>query len=243
VVLHNVVACIPGRSDRLPSAVRADEVVLFSAHYDHVGVGLPVAGDAVRNGADDDATGTTAVLLLAEAFARRRQPLPRTLVFACFSGEERGMRGSRAFAADPPVPLASIVANLNLEMLGRPDDCGVRRAWITGAELSDFAATAAAGLARAGIELAAHPQAPALFFASDNISLARHGVVAHSISAGSLHPDYHQPSDEVDKLDLEHMTAVIRGLYEAGIEFATHPERPQWNDQGRATLQAGGRGR
>ncbi len=76
-----------------------------------------------------------------------------------------------------------------------------------------------------------------LFGASDNMPLARKGIVAHSISAGSLHRDYHQPSDEVHKLDLEHMTAVIRGLYEVGLEFANRKERPKYNKRGRRQLR------
>jgi hypothetical protein len=232
VELRNVVGLLPGRRP-------AEEYVLFSAHYDHIGVDLPRNGDAVRNGADDDATGTTAVVLLAEAFAARKASLPRGLVFVCFSAEERGLLGSKAFAEKPPLPLERVVANVNLEMLGRPPPGRRLQAWITGADLSDFKAIVEPGLRRAGIELVKFDMAAQLFFASDNYSLARAGVVAHSISAGSLHEDYHQPGDQVEKIDAEHMADVIEGLYEAGLDLARHPGRPKYTERGRSVLGQG----
>jgi hypothetical protein len=214
---------------------RKDEYVVVSAHYDHVGRGREVDGDDIYNGADDNATGTTAVLLLAEALAVEPPPA-RSLLFVCFTAEERGLLGSRAFCARPPVPLGSIVANLNIEMIGRPEPGNEGKAWITGRELSDFAAIAASALARAGVELVDHPMAARLFAASDNWSFAQQGIVAHTVSAGSLHRDYHQPGDEVEKLDLPHMVRVIRGLREVALELANREAPPQWNEQGRARL-------
>lgn len=227
--LRNVVAMRRGTT-------RPDEIVLVSAHYDHIGIGAPVDGDRIRNGADDDASGTTAVLLLAEAFAA--QPAPaRSVVFVCFSGEEKGLRGSRAFAQAPPFPLERIVANCNIEMIGRPEDGKRHKAWVTGVELSDFAALIAPALAKEDVELVDFAMARQLFTASDNASLAAHGIVAHSISAGSLHRDYHQPGDEVDKLDLPHMTTIIRALKAAVWALADSDARPAFNEQGRAAIQ------
>ncbi|MCA8954751.1 MAG: M28 family peptidase [Planctomycetes bacterium] len=228
--LHNVAALWPGTD-------RAKELVMFSAHYDHLGVKLPRRGDWIFNGADDDASGTTAVLALAEAFAKHKTKLGRSLLFVCYSGEEKGMLGSRAFAENPPVRLADVVANLNLEMLGRPMPGKQRCCWITGRDLSDFEQVATRGLKRAGIECIEFAQARGLFYASDNISLVRKGVVAHSISAGSLHSDYHRPTDEFAKIDLPHMTAVIHGIYEAGLEFANRAGRPRYNERGEEMLE------
>lgn len=227
--LKNVAGMVRGRK-------RPGEFVLFSAHYDHLGVGFGQNGDNVYNGADDNATGTTAVLALAEAYAKNQVQPDTSLLFVCFSGEERGLLGSRAFAEDPSVPLDSIRVNLNIEMIGRPLEGNRMAAWVTGKSLSDFEEIAAAGLKKADIRLVDFRAAAMLFRASDNWSLAAKGIVAHSISAGSLHRDYHQPSDEVKKLDLEHMTAVIRGLYEAGLEFANREERPRYNERGRRQL-------
>jgi hypothetical protein len=224
IPLRNVVACIRGAS-------KPDEYVVVSSHYDHIGTGRAVDGDGIYNGADDDASGTTAVILLAEAMARGPTPA-RTVVFVCFSGEEKGLRGSAAFAKEPPVPLAKVVANVNIEMIGRPEPGKEHSAWITGHEYSDFAEIASAALLKAGIQTIDFAMAKQLFGASDNMSLARKGVVAHSISAGSLHKDYHQPSDDVSKLDIEHMTAVILGLKAVVREFADRPDRPTYNEQG-----------
>jgi hypothetical protein len=233
IPLANVAGVLRGK--QLP-----DEYVIVSAHYDHIGVGRAVDGDAIRNGADDDASGTTAVVLLAAALAKGPPPR-RSVAFVCFSAEEKGLRGSAAFAEQPPFPLANVVANLNIEMIGRPEPDRERCAWITGSEYSDFAAIAAAALQRAGITVVPFAQARQLFAQSDNLSFARMGVVAHSISAGSLHADYHQPSDEVAKLDLPHMTAVIRGLLEVVREFADRDARPAWTEEGRRVVERLGR--
>lgn len=231
VKLRNVVGVLRGKE--LP-----DEYVLVSAHYDHIGLATPVNGDMICNGADDDASGTTAVVVLAEMLAEGTAPR-RSIAFVCFSAEEKGLRGSRAFAAAPPFPLGQAVCNVNIEMIGRPPAGKEKQAWITGADLSDFAAIAGPALQRAGIELVEFDRD--LFTGSDNWSLAQKGVVAHSISAGSMHRDYHQPSDEVAKLDQPHMTAVIKGLREVVLEFANRAAAPAWNERGRKRLGSRGR--
>jgi hypothetical protein len=222
---YNVMSVLRGTSKK-------DEYVLVSAHYDHLGTGRAVNGDTVFNGADDDASGTTAVILLAEALAKQPPPA-RSVLFVCFTGEEKGLLGSKAFAAHPPVPLEKIVADLNIEMIGRPEPGKRGKAWITGAELSDFAAIAAEALQRADIGVVEFPMARQLFMQSDNWPLAQKGVVAHSLSAGSLHEDYHQRTDEVSKLDIPHMTNVIRGMFELVLELANRDQPPQWNEKGK----------
>jgi len=201
--LANVVGMIPGR--------RRDESVLFSAHYDHLGVGRPVNGDSIFNGANDNASGTTAVVELARYFRAKRPP-ERTLVFAAFAAEEAGGFGSRYFSErlDPD----QIVAMFNIEMIGKPAAQGPNHAWITGFEHSSFGKI----LQEAGGTAFAfgpdpYPQEN-LFYRSDNATLARLGVPAHSISTTPIDvdPDYHQVSDEVGRLDLEHLTNTIRGI-------------------------------
>lgn len=223
--LRNVVGLLPGTDKK-------DEFVVVSAHYDHVGTGNPVAGDSIYNGADDDATGTTAVVLIAEVMAKLPPPR-RSVLFVCFSAEEKGLLGSKAFAEHPPVPREQIVANVNIEMIGRPEEGKAGKAWITGHDLSDFAAIVTAAMARREVEVVGFPMADRLFAQSDNYSFARHGIVAHSISAGSLHQDYHQPSDEVAKLDIPHMTKIIGALQEAVLDLANRDARPSWNDKGK----------
>jgi len=224
VPLRNVVALLPG-------AAKKEEYVVVSAHYDHIGTGAPVDGDAIYNGADDDATGTTAVMLIAEAM--QKQPPPaRSVLFVCFSAEERGLKGSAAFVERPPVPRDQIVANLNLEMLGRPERGNEKKAWVTGPRYSDFASIVGAALERGGVQTVDFKMADQLFSASDNWSFAQRGIVAHSVSAGSLHRDYHQPADEVEALDIAHMTAVIQALVHAVRELADRDAAPAWTEAG-----------
>ena len=224
----NVMALLPGTTAK-------DQYVVVSAHYDHLGTGNPVNGDAIYNGADDDATGTTAVVLLAEALAKT--PLRRSVLFVCFSAEERGMLGSAAFCAKPPVPLEKIVCNLNIEMIGRPEQGQEGKAWITGVDLSDFAEIAKPALERRSVGLVDFQMSRQLFAQSDNVSFARRGVVAHSLSAGSLHEDYHRPSDEVDKLDIAHMTKIVIALLEVVRELADREAAPAWSEAGGKWLE------
>ncbi len=240
VQLKNVMAMIPGTDLK-------DEFVVIGAHYDHVGVGPAAGKDQIFNGADDDATGTTAVLALAEAFIKSEQPMRRSLLFMCFSAEEKGLRGSRAYVERPTVPLEDIAAVVNIEMLGRPEEGKEMQAWVTGRALSDFEAICKPALASVGVDTVVFPMEARLFNASDNAPFFAAGVVAHSISAGSLHADYHQPGDEVSKVAFAHMTTVINGIGLAIAEFANRDERPALNEEGKAALearrQAGTRGR
>jgi Zn-dependent M28 family amino/carboxypeptidase len=224
----------------LPGTTKKDEYVVVSAHYDHIGIGRPIDGDAIHNGADDDASGTTAVLLLAGAMQRQPPPV-RSVLFVCFAGEEKGLKGSAAFCDRPPVPLERIVANLNIEMIGRPEPGNEGKAWITGAEYSDFAKIVEAPLQRAGVLLVDFRMATQLFAQSDNWSFVQKGIVAHSLSAGSLHADYHRPSDEVAKLDLPHMTRIIGALLPAVRELADRDAVPRWNEKGRKFGERGRR--
>jgi len=201
--LANVVGMIEGN--------RGDEFVLFSAHYDHIGI-RPGADDTIANGANDDASGTTAVIELARYF--KQQPKPeRTLVFAAFTAEESGGFGSRHFSEqlDPD----QVVAMFNIEMIGKPAVSGPNTAWITGYERSSFGEILSQAVEGTIYEFYADPYPDQnLFFRSDNATLARLGVPAHSISTTPIDvdPDYHQVSDEVDTLDLDHMTNTIRAI-------------------------------
>ena len=234
---RNVMALLPAA----PDSPSKDEYVVVSAHYDHVGIGAATDGDSIYNGADDNATGTTAVTLLAEALAKER--LRRNVLFVCFAAEEQGLRGSKAFCARPPLPLDKVVANLNIEMIGRPEDGQREKCWFTGASYSDFASICEAALTPAGIGVVDFRMGNQLFWASDNASFVGKGVVAHSVSAGSLHPDYHKPGDEIEKLDVPHMTAIIRGLFGVTKALAARDEPPAWNEQGQKALERVGRRR
>ncbi len=228
--LVNVVGWLPGESLK-------DEYVMLSAHYDHIGLRAGEGADVIANGADDDASGTTAVVELAKALGGRKDRPKRSLLFVCFSGEEKGLLGSGAFANTPPVPLDGIVADINIEMIGRPLEGNRMAAWLTGEDFSDFKDFARKAFKRAGVRLVSFGMARQLFRQSDNWSLASKGVVAHSISAGSLHDDYHQVTDEVKKIDVEHMTRIIGGLRELALELANAERAPRYNEKGRALLE------
>jgi hypothetical protein len=212
----------------------ADEVILLSAHLDHVGNRPAPDGaagvDTIYNGADDDASGSVAVLELAKALAQAPRPR-RTIVFAFFGSEEVGGFGSRYFAEKPVVPLGQIVANLQFEMIGRPDPAVARQTlWLTGYERSNLGPTLAAHGAR--LVQDPHPEQN-FFMRSDNIQFARRGVVAHTVSSYGLHKEYHQPSDEVQFVDMAHMTEAIRSLFEPIRWLADSTFRPEWAPGGR----------
>jgi Zn-dependent M28 family amino/carboxypeptidase len=215
--MANVVGMITGN--------RTDEFVLFSAHYDHIGI-RPGGDDTIANGANDDASGTTAVIELARYF--KSQPKPeRTLIFAAFTAEERRGLGSRHFSEqlDPE----QIVAMFNIEMIGKPAVSGPNTAWITGFERSSFGEILADAVEGTVYEFYADPYPDQnLFFRSDNATLARLGVPAHSISTTPIDvdPDYHQVSDEVDTLDLDHMTNTIRAIALAGATIIAGEATP-----------------
>jgi hypothetical protein len=208
------------------------DVILLSAHIDHVGVraNAPAGTDAINNGADDDASGSIAVLELAEILARGPKP-KRTIVFAWFGSEETGGTGSRFFADKPSVPLDTIVANLQFEMIGRPDaKVPPHTLWLTGYERSNLGPE----LAKRGAKLVQDPHPEQSFFTrSDNIQFARRGVIAHTVSSYGLHKEYHTPADEIGMIDFAHMTDAIRSMVEPIRWLANAAFKPAWNPGGR----------
>ena len=222
----NAVAILPGTDPKLK-----DEVILLTAHLDHLGVlKVPVNGDAINNGADDDASGTTAVLNLARALAAGKPP-KRTVLFALFGSEEMGGFGARGFLANPPVPLASLIANLEFEMIGRPDPLVPNGTlWLTGYQRS----TLGPELAKHGAKIVADPHPKEDFFQrSDNITLARKGIVAQTVSSFGLHTDYHHVTDELKTIDFPYMTNAIAGM-ETSIRWLTETNwKPEWLPGGR----------
>lgn len=205
------------------------EVVLLTAHLDHLGVASNESGDRIYNGADDDASGTTAVLTLAHMLATGKHP-KRTIVFALFGSEELGGFGNRAFLAHPPVPLTEIMANLEFEMIGRPDSAVPEGTlWLTGFTRSNLGQE----LARHGAHLVNDPHPKELFFQrSDNYALARQGIIAQTVSSFGLHHDYHKPSDEIRTIDFAHMTNAIASMLAPIRWLADSNFKPQWNPGG-----------
>ncbi len=222
---YNVVGIIPGGDPLLRS-----EALIVGAHYDHLGIGRPVNGDSIYNGADDDASGVVAVLEVARNLEAGPRPA-RTVVFFLATGEEIGFLGTQWYLSHPVVPIEQTVAGLFIEMIGRPDPLagGPGRGWLTGFDRSTMGEI----LADAGIPLVPDPRPEQNFFErSDNTPFARLGVPAHVISSYNLHADYHTPADEAEAADPEHMTAVVRAVVGAARILATG-SAPAWNPGGR----------
>ena len=221
----NVVGVLRGSDPTL-----SNEFVLLGAHYDHVGIGRPLNGDSIYNGADDDASGVVAVLEIARLMAAGVRPR-RGVIFMAMTGEERGLLGTNWFIRNPPVPFEQIVADLEFEMIGRPDSLagGSGRTWLTGFERSTMGET----FARAGLPVVADPRPSQNFFMrSDNIAFARRGIVAHTLSSFGLHREYHTPDDEVELVDFDHMAAVINVAARAARLLADGPGQ-EWKPGGR----------
>jgi hypothetical protein len=202
-----------------------DQAVMFSAHVDHLGTKMTSHGKVIYHGADDDASGVSAVLELARAIASGPRPR-RTVLFAFFGSEERGGLGSTYFREFPPVPLSHIVAALEFEMLGRPDDAIPKdKLWLSGYERSNLGSE----LAAHGAPLVADPHTGEHFFErSDNYPLARKGVVAHTVSSYGLHRDYHRPSDNLAHIDFPHLTEAIEEMIAPAEWLANSDFQPHW---------------
>ncbi len=227
---YNVIGLLQGSDPKL-----SGEVIVVDAHYDHLGVGAPVAGDSIYNGADDDASGTVTVLAVAKALALGRHPR-RSILFVLTTGEEEGLLGTRWMLAHFPLSLDSVVANLETEMIGRPDSLagGAGKAWLTGYDRSTMGAT----LKAAHVPIVADPRPAQHFFErSDNIAFAERGIPAHTLSSFNLHADYHQPSDDVSRIDFAHMTAVINSARRA-VDLLANGPLPMWNPGGRPVAGA-----
>ncbi|HRV81376.1 MAG TPA: M20/M25/M40 family metallo-hydrolase [Planctomycetota bacterium] len=226
---YNVVGMIPGVGTPAEPDL-AQEVIVLSAHYDHIGVLEEAAegADRIRNGADDDASGVAVLLELAEAYAAGPPPA-RTVLFLFACAEEQGILGTQYFVHSPPVAFERIVCNLNLEMLGRPDELvgGAGKLWLTGFERSSLGPAFQA----AGIDVVADPRLEQNFFRrSDNIVFVQEGVVAQTLSSYNLHRDYHQVSDEIQFIDFDHLTACATAALEAARQLSDGKVRPTWNE-------------
>ncbi len=214
----------------LPGSDPKAGTILLTAHLDHLGIGRPVNGDAVYNGANDDAAGTTAVLEIAHALAAGPK-LKRSVLFVCYGSEEAGELGSTYFGQHPPVPLKELVANLEFEMIGSQDPKMPKGVLLlTGWERSNLGPE----LKKHGALLGPDPYPEQHFFErSDNYALALQGVVAHTAAGWGTVPTYHQPNDDLAHLDIPFMTAAIQSLVEPVRWLASSDFKPEWVTGGR----------
>ena len=217
--LHNVVGILLGKT-------KPEEYVVFSAHYDHLGMGTAANGDSIYNGANDNAAGTTAIIMLAKHF-KQLADNGRTLVFAAFTAEEIGGFGSQHFSRqfDP----AKVVAMFNIEMIGTTSKWGKNSAYITGYEKTDMGKIMQKNLK--GTAFSFHPDPypqQQLFYRSDNATLARLGVPAHTISTAKMDEEkfYHSVDDEIETLDMENMVQIIKAIAESSKSIVSGKDTP-----------------
>lgn len=227
IYTQNVIGVLEGSDASLKK-----EYVALGAHYDHVGVGTPVNGDAIYNGADDDGSGTVSILAIAEAFAKGVRP-KRSLLFVWHAGEEKGLWGSKYFTENPTVPIDKVIAQLNLDMVGRaqkPND--------TNTDLAKPNEVFVVGSKMMSTELGALSEAvnksyynltfkykyddpndpEKIFFRSDHFNYALQGIPIIFYTDGE-HEDYHKVTDHVEKIDFENMLKISRTVYAMAQEL------------------------
>ena len=203
--MFNVVGVLPGRS-------KPNEYVVFSGHYDHLGIIKAVNQDSIANGADDDASGTTAVIELAKYFSQKKDN-ERTIIFVAFTAEEIGGYGSQYFSKQ--LNPDKVIAMFNIEMIGKESKFGKNNAFITGYERSDFGKILQKNLVGTDFKFYPDPYpSQNLFYRSDNATLARLGVPAHTISSDQIDTDklYHSVDDEFETMDIGNITEIIKAI-------------------------------
>lgn len=223
--LNNVVGVLPGKS-------KPEEYVVFSGHYDHLGISKPgkdepnEGRDSIYNGANDDAAGTTAVIMLAKYF-RKLNSNERTIIFAAFVAEETGGFGSKYFSKQ--LAPEKVMAMFNIEMIGTDSKWGKNSAYITGFEKTDLGAILQKNLKGTAFSFYPDPYPDQqLFYRSDNATLARLGVPAHTISTSKMdnEPNYHKVSDEIGTLDMKNMTAIIKAIAVSSFSIISGADTP-----------------
>lgn len=217
--LFNVAGMIPGKS-------KAKELVVFSGHYDHLGIVKSVDGDSIANGADDDASGTTAMIALAKYYKKLNNN-ERTLIFVAFTAEEIGGFGAKYFSEQ--LNPEEVVAMFNIEMIGKESKFGKNAAFITGYERSDFGKILQKNLN--GTEFTFHPDPypqQNLFYRSDNATLAALGVPAHTISTDQIDTDklYHSVKDEYSSMDIDNILSTIKAIAKSAITIIKGTDTP-----------------
>lgn len=226
--LRNVIGIQRGSDPALK-----DTYLVVSAHYDHLGVRGAGAGDHIYNGANDDASGTAAVIESARALALLPEKPKRSVVYIAFFGEEAGELGSKYYCRHPVFPLAATIADINLEQLGRTDDLEGTRLLqfnLTGFDYTDLAVIFQKAAAGSGVKVVKHEKNSDLFFAaSDNAAFAELGIPSTTISVAYIFPDYHKPGDEWPKINYENMAEVSSAIALGISQLADSATIPRWN--------------
>lgn len=212
--------------------VLRNEYVVYTAHYDHLGVGMPVNGDSIRNGADDNASGVAALLAVAESFARDGRGPRRSILFAFVAAEEFLGLGARYFLDHPPVAVSAMVANINADMIGRNSPDSVVVVGLRDSDMGlhvDHALDTHSGLGLTATATSTQPnEAPQLEGWSDHSAFIRKGVPYLFFYTG-MHADYHRVSDSAEKIDFDKLARVGRLMRHVGYAIANADARPKWS--------------
>jgi len=224
VTAPNTIGILEGSDPEL-----RDEYVMFTAHMDHIGVSSDVEGDSINNGADDDGSGTVTIIELAQAFASLETRPRRSLAFMTVSGEERGLLGSEWYSEHPTLPLEQTVANINIDMIGRNWQDTIVAIGKDESTLGPLVESIAASHAELDMQVIDDLWPEENFYSrSDHFNFARKGVPILFFFNG-VHDDYHQESDEVDKIGYDKMARIGRLIFYLGLEIANADERPMWD--------------
>jgi len=232
----NVIAILEGADPAL-----RNEYVIYTAHMDHLGVGDPIGGDSIYNGADDNASGTAAVLAVASAFASLPSPPRRSVMFVLVTGEEGlGGGGSEYFLRNPPVPVPAMAANFNADMVGRNWRDTVVVVGRRDSDLGHTVDSVTAVLPELGLAVADTSSRPGdasevYSLWSDHAAFIRRGIPFLYFYSG-MHPDYHGMGDSPDKIDAEKLARISRLMFYIGLRVANADTRPRWDPDSYARL-------
>lgn len=230
VKVRNVAGLLRGSDPQLK-----DTCLIVTGHYDHLGVRPNASGDSIYNGANDDASGTSSVIEIANAITAVGEKPRRSILFLTVFGEESGGLGARWYTGHPIFPIAKTIADINLEHLGRTDDLegpNVSKFNLTGFDYTDIAATFAKVGAETGVQVVKHPTKSDTFFGrSDNATFADAGIPSTTVSVSYEFPDYHQPGDEWQKLDYDNLAKVDTTIALGILMMADSDQAPQWNKE------------
>lgn len=242
VVEKNVVGFLEGSDPELKS-----EVVVFTAHYDHVGIGTPVEGDSIYNGAADNASGTAGLIELAEAFSSLPDRPKRSMLFLAFTAEEKGLLGSKYYLSNPIFPISTTVANFNLDMIGIGDTTGIV---VYGVERNSLGQMITKAADKIGLKILPDelPE-QRIFYRSDHFSFAQKGIPAIMPGFGvdrewfssEFDKFYHQPSDDVrlSYFNFNYMSKTVQAVFLAGLWVANAEEAPKWTPGDEFDVQKG----
>lgn len=233
VALRNVAGILRGSDPPV-----RDQFVILSAHYDHLGMKPPGPGNRIFHGANDNASGDASLIEIAKALAVKPRPR-RSVLFLALFGEEEGLLGSGYYVRHPLIPLSRTVAEINLEQLGRTDTSDgpeIARFAFTGPSYSNLPQMMAAAAKTEGDTVFRKETADDYFDRSDNYSFAMAGIVAHTIVVAFEFPDYHEVSDQAEKIDYANLAKVDRGIAAGIAAVANATETPKWSDSKAARM-------